>query len=92
MDIGKLQSGMSIYSVADAKDRLPELIELALKGESIVITRDGQPVAELKPIFKPARKVSAAALNWLVARRVGAKHTHEDAGASVSRMRDEDER
>jgi antitoxin (DNA-binding transcriptional repressor) of toxin-antitoxin stability system len=83
---------MSIHSVADANDRLPELIDRALKGESIVITRDGQPIAELKPIFKPAGKVSAAALDWLAARRVGAKLTHEDAGASVSRMRDEDER
>jgi prevent-host-death family protein len=83
---------MSTHSVADAKKRLPELIDRALKGESVVITRHGRPIAELKPIPQPAQKVSAAALDWLAARRVGAKPADEDAGAFVSRMRDDDER
>jgi|HubBroStandDraft_2_1064218.scaffolds.fasta_scaffold138437_3 prevent-host-death family protein len=82
---------MSSYSVTDAKNRLPELIDSALKGENVVITRHGQPVAELRPIPKPARKITAAALDWLAERRVG-KRAREDAGAFVSRMRDEDER
>ena len=30
---------MSTYSVAEAKNRLPELIDRALKGEEVVITR-----------------------------------------------------
>jgi prevent-host-death family protein len=83
---------MSTHSVADAKNRLPELIDRALKGESVVITRHGRPVAELRPILKSAGKVSAAALDWLAARGVGAKPADEGAGAFVSRMRDEDER
>ena len=83
---------MSTHSVADAKNRLPDLIDRALKGESVVITRHGRPVAELRPIPEPARKVSTAALDWLAKRRVGAKLAAEDAGAFVSRMRDEDER
>ena len=82
---------MSNHSVADAKNRLPELIDRALQGESVVITRHGRPVAELRPIPQPARKVTAAALDWLAERRVG-KRVREDAGAFVSRMRDEDER
>jgi prevent-host-death family protein len=82
---------MGNYSVADAKNRLPELIDNALKGENVVITRHGQPVVELRPISKPARKITAAALDWLAERRVG-KRAREDAGALVSRMRDEDER
>ena len=82
---------MSTHSVADAKNRLPELIDRALKGESVVITRHGRPVAELRPIPKPVGKISAAALDWLAVRRVG-KRADEDAGAFVSRMRDEDER
>jgi prevent-host-death family protein len=83
---------MSTHSVADAKNRLPELIDRALKGESVVITRHGRPVAELKPIPKPAHKVSAAALDWLAERRVGVAFAEQDAGAFVSRMRDENER
>ena len=82
---------MGTHSVADAKNRLPELIDRALQGESVVITRHGRPVAELRPIPKPARKISAAALDWLAERRVG-KPASEDAGGFVSRMRDEDER
>jgi len=83
---------MGTHSVAEAKNRLPELIDRALKGEDVVITRHGRPVAELKPIPEPARPVSAADLDWLAARCVGRKLPDEDAGTFVSRMRDEDER
>jgi prevent-host-death family protein len=82
---------MGTHSVAEAKNRLPELIDRALKGEDVVITRHGRPVVELKPIKEPARPVSAEALDWLAARRVG-KRAKEDAGTFVSRMRDEWER
>jgi prevent-host-death family protein len=45
---------MGTHSVAEAKNRLPELIDRALKGEGVVITRHGRPVVELKPIPEPA--------------------------------------
>jgi prevent-host-death family protein len=83
---------MSTHSVAEAKNRLPELIDRALKGEEVVITRHGRPVAELRPIPTPARPVSAEALDWLAARRVKTRGVTEDAGVLVSRMRDEGER
>jgi prevent-host-death family protein len=81
---------MSTYSVAEAKNRLPELIDRALKGEEVVITRHGRSVVELKPVRAPARPVSAEDLNWLKARRVELKNPKEDAGTLVSRMRDEE--
>jgi prevent-host-death family protein len=40
---------MASYSVAEAKNRLPSLIDKALDGEEVVITRHGKPVAELRP-------------------------------------------
>ena len=83
---------MGTHSVAEAKNRLPELIDRALKGEDVVITRHGRPVVELKPIPEPARAVSPAALDWLAARRVGTKRAKQGAGAFVSKMRDEAER
>ena len=83
---------MGTHSVAEAKNRLPELIDRALKGEGVVITRHGRPVVELKPIPEPARPVSPDALDWLAARRVGKKRAKQDAGALVSKMRDEAER
>jgi prevent-host-death family protein len=42
-------TNMGVYSVAEAKNRLPRLIDKALEGEEVVITRRGKPVIELKP-------------------------------------------
>jgi prevent-host-death family protein len=81
---------MSTHSVTEAKNRLPELIDRALKGEDVVITRHGHPVVELKPVRPPARPVSGGALDWLAARRVKLKDAKENAGTIVSKMRDEE--
>ena len=39
---------MPSYSVAEAKNSLPRLIDKALAGEEVVITRHGKVVAELR--------------------------------------------
>ena len=36
-------------SIAEAKNRLPELIRAVEAGEQVVITRHGKPVAQLAP-------------------------------------------
>ena len=41
---------MKVVSVADAKARLSELIELLVEEDEIVITRHGQPVARLMTV------------------------------------------
>lgn len=79
---------MSNHSIAEAKKRLSELIDRALEGEGVTITRRGRPVVELRPV---ARRVSAEDLEWLAARRVGRKKARTDAGTLVSAMRDEAE-
>ena len=81
---------MSTHSVAEAKNRLPELIDRALNGEDVVITRHGKPVAELRPIPAQPRRVTAEDLDWLAARRIRRLSRTETAGEVVSRMRDED--
>jgi antitoxin (DNA-binding transcriptional repressor) of toxin-antitoxin stability system len=48
---------MSKVSVAEAKNRLPELIKAVENGESVTICRDGKPVAEL---VRTPRKSRAA--------------------------------
>jgi prevent-host-death family protein len=40
---------MEKISISDARDHLSELIEKAEAGETIVLTRNGEPVAELVP-------------------------------------------
>jgi antitoxin (DNA-binding transcriptional repressor) of toxin-antitoxin stability system len=58
---------MAEYSVADAKNHLPKLIDRALAGEEVVITRRGKPVVALKrvPVRAPA---SNAIHEWLFQR------------------------
>jgi prevent-host-death family protein len=59
---------MTDYSVATAKNALSKLIDQALEGEEVVITRHGKPVVELKPT--PARSTSSVGTYaWLAARR-----------------------
>jgi prevent-host-death family protein len=81
---------MSRHSVAEAKNQLSRLIELALDGEEIVITRHGHPVVSLKPVAPPARRMSPADLDWLKAHRVKPRRPLKDAGALLSQMREED--
>jgi antitoxin (DNA-binding transcriptional repressor) of toxin-antitoxin stability system len=84
-------------SEAEARDRLPELIDRALAGERVQITREGERVAELcgsassdLPLPK-GRLLTQADLEWLDAHRVGDRaRLKEDAGKALSRMRDED--
>ncbi|HXC88998.1 MAG TPA: type II toxin-antitoxin system prevent-host-death family antitoxin [Stellaceae bacterium] len=59
---------MTAYSVADAKNRLPKLIDRALQGEEVVITRHGKPVAELRSLNQPPAP-SKGTYEWLRARR-----------------------
>jgi prevent-host-death family protein len=83
---------MDTHSVAEARDQLSDLIDRAIAGETVVITRSGQPVVRLTSmVCKPAAPVSAADRAWLAGRRVGTIAPVEDAGELISRMRDEDE-
>jgi prevent-host-death family protein len=83
---------MASHSVAEAKNQLSDLIDRALAGEGVIITRHGRPVVEIRPVQAPAQAVSLADLDWLAARRVGHKPVKGDAGALVSGMRDDEER
>jgi prevent-host-death family protein len=85
-------SRMGKHSVVEAKNQLSELIDRAQKGEAVVITRHGTPVAEIRPIPAPPRRITHADLEWLAAHRVARRNAAEDAGTLVSRMRDEEER
>jgi antitoxin (DNA-binding transcriptional repressor) of toxin-antitoxin stability system len=81
---------MSNHSVAEAKNKLSELIDRALKGEQVVITRHGQAVVEMKAVAKPTRPMTKADLEWLKSRRLGRLSPTEDAASLVRKMRDED--
>lgn len=83
---------MSHHTVAEAKNKLPELIKRAEKGEDVVITRHGTPVAKISGITVETapKRITKEAIEWLDKHRVGGVMPKEDAGTLVSRMRDED--
>jgi prevent-host-death family protein len=64
---------MTTYSVADAKNGLPRLIDRALEGEEVIISRHGKAVAELRPVASRGRKATAASYAWLRDRRQARK-------------------
>lgn len=83
---------MTNYSVAEARNNLSDLIDRALKGEGVVITRHGKPVVEFKAIGVPAGPVRDEDIGWLARNRVRpARALAEDSGTLVSRLRDEGE-
>jgi prevent-host-death family protein len=53
---------MATYSLAQAKDRLSKLVDEALAGEPVTITRHGKPVVHLTPA-RPVKKVMTKA-DW----------------------------
>lgn len=78
---------MTHYSVAEAKNNLPKLLDRMLEGEEVVITRRGKAIARLRPADQEARQPPVDA-DWL--RRVRAKPAvPTDGPALVRMMRDE---
>jgi prevent-host-death family protein len=80
---------MGKHSVVEAKNQLSDLIDRALKGEDVVITRHGQPVVDLKPVAPPGKPVSEESLDWLAERRASRPAAKVDSGTLISKLRDE---
>jgi len=84
--------GMSSHSVAEAKNKLSELIDRVLDGEGVTITRHGKPVVRLKPVEAPPHRITNAEIDWLDKIRVPRRTGLHNAGEIVSKMRDEEDR
>ena len=53
---------MTTVGIFEAKNRLSELVALASRGEEVVITRRGEPVARLMPPLIPQAQDQARRL------------------------------
>ncbi|MDQ2680633.1 MAG: type II toxin-antitoxin system prevent-host-death family antitoxin [Candidatus Eremiobacteraeota bacterium] len=49
---------MATIGAFEAKTHLPELLRRAEAGETIVVTRRGQPIAQISPIIAEASAIS----------------------------------
>ena len=52
---------MQQINLAEASKYLPDLIEAAINGKEIVITKDNQPVVKLVPVPPPKKRRPAKA-------------------------------
>jgi len=78
---------MTTHSVAEAKNQLSRLIDRALQGEPVVITRHGHPVVEIKAVKPGPRHTPKEALAWLEGKRVKLP-AGVDVQAILRQMRD----
>lgn len=80
---------MSSYSVAEAKNNLPKLLDRMLAGEAVTITRRGVPVARLEPAQEVVPTSGPIDVEWF--KRVRVKPTVPmDSVTLVRMMRDEE--
>ena len=56
---------MSTVGAYEAKTKLSQLLERVERGERIVITRHGRPIAELVPVSRRSRESIQAAIEDL---------------------------
>jgi prevent-host-death family protein len=75
---------MKTVNVHEAKSTLSRLLEEVERGETVVIARNGRPVAELTAIVKPTLAAGVAA--------VRARHRVSLSGVTVRDLIDEGRR
>lgn len=79
---------MSVYSIARAKDNLSKLVDEALAGEDVAITRHGKVVAYLRSAAaRPHRQPSPELIAQIV-ERAKSRPLGENAVDVIRRMRD----
>jgi prevent-host-death family protein len=82
---------MSSYSLARAKDQLSKLVDEALAGNRVIITRHGKPAVELRPADAAPARRQLSAEEWakLRARRDARPSLEGDSVSIVRSLRDE---
>jgi prevent-host-death family protein len=78
---------MAKYSVATTKDNLSKLIDKALAGEEVIITRHGKPAVELRVVGEAHVVQRKKGLAWLKEQRENHAPLKPLQGNSVLEMR-----
>ena len=78
---------MSDVTLANAKAQLSDLVERAMRGEDVTITRRGKPVARIVAIERKPKPIDFAALRAL---RESMPMQAETAGTWLRKVRDSD--
>lgn len=56
---------MTQLDISQVESNLSSLLDMAIKGEEIIITQDNKPVAKISPIKKPLKRGSAKGKVWM---------------------------
>ncbi len=81
---------MATYTLAQAKDQSPKLVDEALTGAPVTITRHGEPAVHLMAAQPASRPMTQADLDWLAERRATRPYVDIDSGTLLRAMRDEE--
>ncbi len=81
---------MAIYPLAQAKDQLSRLIDEALRGEIVTITRHGKPVVTLSPSAPAPKPLTVQYLREMRRRAQGRPSLGADSVTLVRETRDEE--
>ena len=81
---------MGTRSIAQAKDQLSRLIDEALAGEIVTITRHGKPVVSLTPTAPPPKPLTSEYLEAMRRRAQARPGLGGDSVTLVREMRDEE--
>ena len=80
---------MSVYSIAKAKDNLSKLVDEALAGEDVAITRHGKVVAYVRSaVERPVRQPPHELVAQIMQRAKSRPSLGENAVDIIRRMRD----
>ena len=55
---------MSPVTIRELRNHGGEVVDRVLAGEHLVVTRDGHPVAELRPVQRPRLEASRLLARW----------------------------
>jgi antitoxin (DNA-binding transcriptional repressor) of toxin-antitoxin stability system len=80
-------TAMVTVSLAQAKAHLSELLDKVEKGEEVVITRHGKPVAHVRQAVPPKKPLPLAEL---AAFRARLPRWHKDSAKLLREMRDDE--
>ena len=81
---------MATYSLAQAKDQLSRLVDEALTGEPVTITRHGKAVVTLAPTQSTPKPLTSEYLKAMRKRAQARPSLGSDSVTLVREMRDEE--
>jgi prevent-host-death family protein len=74
---------VTTVTIRDLRNHGGEVVDRASQGESVIITRGGKPVAELRPLGRPALTAAALLARWHRLPPIDPDELREDVDAVV---------